>query len=262
ETQLLRKLSNTPLQIEVELMQTASHSARNTDLSHLESFYTTFDEIRGRFFDGMIVTGAPVERLDFTDVTYWKELTEIFEWAGTHVFSTLYICWAAQAGLYYHYNIPKHELVKKLSGVFPHRAVGKASPLLRGFDDQFWAPHSRYTEVRREDVARCPELEILAESSVAGVYIVATKNHRHVYVTGHSEYDADTLHNEYVRDLGKGIPVEMPVNYYRDDKPGKTPYVCWRSHAMLLFNNWLNYCVYQETPYNYVSNVKTGENHG
>ena len=251
ETQLLRKLSNSPLQVEVELLQTASHTSQNTDAGHLSSFYTTFDKIRHRKYDGMIITGAPVENLDFTDVDYWPELCEIMEWSKTHVHSTLHICWGAQAGLYYHYGIPKYSLDKKLFGVFPHTTTEakRKSPLFRGFDDVFYAPHSRYTENRIEDILAQPELELLAVSEQAGVFAVKSENNRRFFVTGHPEYDPDTLSREYFRDVDKGLDIDVPANYFPDDDPSKSPIVRWRSAAQLFYNNWLNYYVYQTTPY-------------
>ena len=251
ETQLLRKLSNSPLQVEVELLQTASHTSQNTDAGHLSSFYTTFDKIKHRKYDGMIITGAPVENLDFTDVDYWPELCEIMEWSKTHVHSTLHICWGAQAGLYYHYGIPKYSLDKKLFGVFPHTTTEakRKSPLFRGFDDVFYAPHSRYTENRIEDILAQPELELLAVSEQAGVFAVNSENNRRFFVTGHPEYDPDTLSREYFRDVDKGLDIDVPANYFPDDDPSKSPIVRWRSAAQLFYNNWLNYYVYQTTPY-------------
>ena len=251
ETQLLRKLSNSPLQVEVELLQTASHTSQNTDAGHLSSFYTTFDKIKHRKYDGMIITGAPVENLDFTDVDYWPELCEIMEWSKTHVHSTLHICWGAQAGLYYHYGIPKYSLDKKLFGVFPHTTTEakRKSPLFRGFDDVFYAPHSRYTENRIEDILAQPELELLAVSEQAGVFAVKSENNRRFFVTGHPEYDPDTLSREYFRDVDKGLDIDVPANYFPDDDPSKPPIVRWRSAAQLFYNNWLNYYVYQTTPY-------------
>ncbi len=250
ETQLLRLLSNTPLQVEVDLIQMSSHVSKNTSEEHLSAFYKEFSDIKNHKYDGMIITGAPVENIDFEDVDYWSELTEIMEWSKTHVTSTLHICWAAQAGLYYHYGIPKYPLEEKCSGVFLHKVRRTTAKLVRGFDNVFYAPHSRHTEVRAEDINKNKELEILADSEEAGVYIVKTKKGRQFFVMGHSEYDADTLNNEYVRDLGKGLNPKIPANYYTDNDPKKKPVVKWRSHAHLLFSNWLNYFVYQITPYN------------
>ncbi|MBR6312033.1 MAG: homoserine O-succinyltransferase [Oscillospiraceae bacterium] len=249
EIQLLRKLSNTPLQIEVEFLRTLSHDAKNTDAEHLEAFYTSFDSVRERRFDGMIITGAPVEQLDFDDVDYWPELCEIMDWTRTNVHSTLHICWGAQAGLYYHYGVKKYDLPKKLSGVYLHTMEKPLSPFFRGFNDEFFVPHSRYTEVRREDIEAVPELELMSTSPKAGVFAVKSENNRRIFITGHPEYDADTLALEYKRDLDKGINPDVPENYFTDDDPSKPPRVTWRSHAQLLYNNWLNYYVYQTTPY-------------
>ncbi len=250
ESQLMRLLSNTPLQVDVELLQMASHVSRNTSSHHLDSFYKTFDEISDNRYDGMIITGAPVELLDFEQVDYWKEITNIMEWSKTHVFSTIYICWAAQAGLYYHYGIPKYTLDQKMFGIFPHRAEVSNCQLLRGFDDIFNVPHSRNTEVRREDIERIPQLEILTSSEISGVHIVANKNGRQYFITGHSEYDRDTIANEYRRDVEKGIDIQIPYNYFPNDDPNNMPVFSWRCTANLMFSNWLNYCVYQKTPYN------------
>ena len=249
ETQLLRVLSNTPLQADVTLLHMESHLSKNTPATYLETFYKTFEEIRNEKFDGMIITGAPVERLDFEKVDYWDELCEIMAWSRKNVYSTLHICWGAQAGLYYHYGVPKHPLPQKISGIFRHRVLRPLHPLVRGFDDDFWAPHSRYTEVRREDIEKCPELEILTESDVAGVHLIAAKNGRQIFVTGHEEYDRNTLKEEYLRDVKKGLRPPMPRNYFPDDDPRQEPPFVWRSHAFLLFSNWLNYFVYQNTPY-------------
>ncbi|MCR4639128.1 homoserine O-succinyltransferase [Ruminococcus sp.] len=250
ESQLMRLLSNTPLQVDVELLQMASHVSRNTSSHHLASFYKTFDEICDNRYDGMIITGAPVELLDFEQVDYWKEITNIMEWSKTHVFSTIYICWAAQAGLYYHYGIPKYTLDHKMFGIFPHRAEVSNCQLLRGFDDIFYVPHSRNTEVRREDIERIPQLEILTSSEMSGVHIIANKNGRQYFITGHSEYDRDTIANEYRRDVEKGIDIQIPYNYFPNDDPNNMPVFSWRCTANLMFSNWLNYCVYQKTPYN------------
>lgn len=250
ETQLLRLLSNSPLQVEVDLIQMSSHISKNTSEEHLSAFYKEFADIKSHKYDGMIITGAPVENIDFAAVDYWKELTEIMEWSKTHVTSTLHICWAAQAGLYYHYGIPKYPLEEKCSGVFLHKVRRTTAKLVRGFDNVFYAPHSRHTEVRAEDIIKNKDLEILADSDEAGVYIVTTKKGRQIFVMGHSEYDGDTLKNEYVRDLGKGLAPKIPANYFMDNDPKKKPVVKWRSHAHLLFSNWLNYFVYQITPYN------------
>lgn len=249
ETQLLRKLSNSPLQVEVELLHTSSHVSQNTDAGHLSSFYTTFDDIRHKKYDGMIITGAPVENLDFADVDYWDELTEIMDWTRTNVFSTLHICWGAQAGLYHHYNIPKYSLGDKLFGVFPHTAVKKQSPLFRGFDDEFFVPHSRYTANHEADILAVPELELLATSPQAGVFAVKSEDNRRFFITGHPEYDPETLGLEYFRDVNKGLDIAPPANYFPDDDPKQEPIVRWRSAAQLFYTNWLNYYVYQSTPY-------------
>ena len=249
EIQLLRKLSNTPLQIEVEFLRTLSHDAKNTDAEHLEAFYTSFESVRGRRFDGMIITGAPVEQLDFFDVDYWPELCEIMDWTRENVHSTLHICWGAQAGLFHHYGVKKYDLPKKLSGVYLHTMEKPLSPFFRGFNDEFFVPHSRYTEVRREDIEAVPELELMSTSKQAGVFAVKSVDNRRIFITGHPEYDADTLALEYKRDLDKGINPSVPENYFIDDDPSKPPRVTWRSHAQLLYNNWLNYYVYQTTPY-------------
>ena len=249
ETQLSRLLGNTPLQIELELVRMKSHEAANTPQHHLLSFYKTFDDIRDERFDGMVITGAPVEQMPFEDVDYWPELCQIMAWSKTNVHSTLHICWGAQAGLYYHYGIDKQQLPKKLFGVFPHRVEYKRSILFRGFDDEFMVPHSRHTTVRREDIEKVDDLRILASSEEAGVYAVFTNMGRQIFITGHSEYDADTLRNEYLRDIAAGKPIEIPKNYFPDDDPTRQPLVRWRSSANLLFSNWLNYFVYQTTPY-------------
>ena len=249
ETQLSRLLGNSPLQVDLEFIHTKSHKSKNTSAEHLFAFYKTFDDIKDRTFDGMIITGAPVELLEFEQVEYWSELCGIMEWSKTHVHSTFHICWGAQAGLYYHYGIKKYPLEKKLFGVFPHRADYKRSILFRGFDDIFMVPHSRHTTVKTEDIKAVPELKILASSNEAGVYAVSTEKGRQIFITGHSEYDADTLKNEYFRDLEAGRPIEIPENYFPDNNPDNPPAVTWRSHANLLYSNWLNYFVYQTTPY-------------
>ncbi len=249
ETQLLRKLSNSPLQVEVELLQMASHTSQNTDADHLSSFYTTFDKIKDRKYDGMIITGAPVENYDFTDVDYWPELCRIMDWTTTHVHSTLHVCWGAQAGLFYHYGIPKYSLKEKLFGVFPHIALKKQSPLFRGFDDVFYIPHSRHTENHEEDIRKIPGLELLAVSEEAGVFAVKSEDNRRFFITGHPEYDPDTLSREYFRDVDKGLPIHVPMNYFPDDDPSRSPIVRWRSAGQLFYTNWLNYYVYQTTPY-------------
>ena len=249
ETQLSRVLGNTPLQVHLELMMISSHKSKNTPEEHLLSFYKTFEELKERKFDGMVITGAPVEHMEFEKVDYWDELVRIMEWSKTHVHSTFHICWAAQAGLYYHYGIQKHPLPEKLFGVYPHHADYKRAILLRGFDDTFWAPHSRHTTIRREDVEAQPGLKILASSDEAGVYIIMNKEGRQIFVTGHSEYDPDTLEREYLRDKNQGLPIHVPVNYYPNDDDTKPPVVRWRGHGNLLYSNWLNYFVYQTTPY-------------
>ena len=253
ETQLSRLLGNTPLQVNLELMHTTSHVAKNVSQEHLLSFYKSFDELKDRKFDGMVITGAPVEKMEFEQVDYWQELCQIMEWSKTHVHSTFHICWGAQAGLYYHYGVPKRELPEKLFGVYPHTADYKRAILLRGFDDMFWAPHSRHTTVMREDIEAVPELKILASSQQAGVYAVMTKGGRQIFVTGHSEYDPETLKNEYLRDKAQGLPISVPENYFPEDDDSQEPLVRWRSHANLLFSNWLNYFVYQTTPYDIMS---------
>lgn len=257
ETQLLRLLGNTPLQIEPDFLHMDSHTSKNTPEEHLSSFYKTFAEIKDNKYDGMIITGAPVENLEFEAVDYWEELTKIMDWSFHHVFSIFYICWGAQAGLYHHYGVPKYPLEKKLSGVFAHNPskVKKHRKIIKGFDDVFYVPHSRNTEVRQEDILKVKELDILATSKEAGVFLVASKNGRQFFLTGHAEYDALTLDSEYKRDLNKGMSIDMPKHYYKDDNPKKAPVVNWRSHANLLFSNWLNYYVYQSTPYD-LNNLK------
>ena len=249
ETQLSRMLGNTPLQVHLELMMLSTHKAKNTPEEHLLAFYKTFEELKDRKFDGMVITGAPVENMPFEQVNYWKELTEIMEWSKDHVHSTFHICWGAQAGLYYHYGIQKHPLKEKMFGVFKHKADYKHAILLRGFDDEFWAPHSRHTTIRREDIETTPGLKILASSDEAGVYIVMNKEGRQIFVTGHSEYDPDTLEREYLRDKYQGLPIQVPKNYYPNDDDSQPPIVRWRGHGNLLYSNWLNYFVYQTTPY-------------
>ncbi len=249
ETQILRLLSNTPLQVDIEFIQTATHKSKNTSQDHLIKFYKTFEDIKDQRFDGLIITGAPVEQMPYEDVDYWQEICEIMEWSKTNVFSTFHICWGAQAGLYYHYGIPKYPLDKKMFGIFPHKAEVTNNPLLRGFDETFYVPHSRHTEVRREDIEKVPVLKILTASEESGVHIIANQTNRQFFITGHSEYDRFTLKNEYFRDVEKGLPIEVPQNYFPYDDPSQPPRFIWRCHANLLFSNWLNYCVYQETPY-------------
>ena len=249
ETQLSRLLGNSPLQVDLTMIHTKSHQSKNTAPEHLFAFYQTFDDIKEQTFDGMIITGAPVENMPFEQVEYWEELCGIMEWSKTHVHSTFHICWGAQAGLYYHYGIDKQPLDKKLFGIFEHTADYKKSILLRGFDDKFMVPHSRHTTVRREDIEAVPQLKILASSEEAGVYIVSSEGGKQFFITGHSEYDAETLKNEYVRDVNEGKPIEIPKNYFPNNDPTLPPLVSWRSHANLLYSNWLNYFVYQTTPY-------------
>ena len=249
ENQLLRYLSNTPLQVEITLLNTESYTSQNTSVDHMKKFYSTFREIKNEKFDGLIITGAPVEKLPYEEVLYWTELKEIMEWSKSNVFSTVHICWGAQAGLYYHYNIPKYELKEKMFGVFKHVKCNRGIDLIRGLDDVFYAPHSRHTEVRREDIIKIPELEILSESEEAGVFIVANKDRRQVFITGHLEYERETLKEEYFRDINKGIQINMPKNYFYQDNPNNMPMVTWRGTASVVFSNWLNYCVYQNTPY-------------
>ena len=249
ETQLSRLLGNTPLQVNLELMHMSSHKSKNVSQEHLLNFYKSFDELKHRKFDGMVITGAPVEQMDFEDVDYWQELCEIMEWSKTNVHSTFHICWGAQAGLHYHYGVQKYPLEQKLFGVFEHEADYKRAILLRGFDDVFWAPHSRHTTILREDIEKIPGLKILASSKEAGVYAMMSKGGRQIFVTGHSEYDPETLNNEYVRDKNQGLEIEVPKNYFPNDDDTQAPIVRWRGHANLLFSNWLNYFVYQTTPY-------------
>lgn len=248
EIQLLRLLSNSAIQVDISLLCMQSHVSKNTCQSHLNTFYTTFSEIAEQFYDGMIITGAPVEQLAFEEVDYWREICQIMEWSKTHVFSTLHICWGAQAGLYFHYGVPKYPLEKKMFGIFPH-IVEKQAPLVHGFDEIFDVPHSRHTEIRREDINKVPELEILTSSPIAGVHIVANRNGRQYFITGHSEYTRTTLANEYFRDVEKGLPIDIPYHYFPNDDPAQQPVFTWRCHANLMFSNWLNYCVYQRTPY-------------
>ena len=257
ETQIARLIGNTPLQVELELLQTATHKSKNTSAEHMLAFYKTFDEVKHRKFDGLIITGAPVEQMEFEQVEYWQELCEIMEWSKTHVTSTFHICWGAQAGLYYHYGIKKYPLDKKLFGVFKHTRDYDRSMLLRGFDDEFWVPHSRHTTVKVEDVAKHPEIKIISTSPEAGLFLCATERGKQVFVTGHSEYDKDTLRKEYLRDKAAGINPKIPKNYFPCDDDTREPLISWRGHATLLFTNWLNYFVYQTTPYDI---KKIGEN--
>ena len=250
ENQLLRYLSNTPLQVEIKLLQTESYKPKHTSLEHMEKFYSGFNDIKDERFDGLVITGAPVEQLEFEDVMYWNELKEIMEWSKSNVYSTLHICWGAQAGLNYHYGIPKYQLEKKMFGVFKHFINDRNADLTRGLDDVFYAPHSRHTEVRREDIEKVEELDILSESEEAGIFIVANKNRRQVFISGHLEYERNTLSDEYFRDVNKGLNIEVPKNYFPDDNPSLEPMVTWRGSANVVFSNWLNYCVYQNTPYN------------
>ena len=250
ETDLIRLLSNTPLQLEISFMKLRSHTSKNTPIEHMMMFYRDFEMMRQEKFDGMIITGAPVEQLDFEEVNYWDEIKEIFDWARTHVTSTLYICWAAQAGLYYHYGIPKYPLEKKMFGIFPQHPLDTSLPIFRGFDDVFMMPHSRHTEIHREDILANSDLSLIAESPDCGVSMVMARNGREFYITGHLEYAPNTLDNEYKRDRGIRDDVELPKNYYLDDNPDNPPLVSWRAHANLLYANWINYYVYQETPYN------------
>lgn len=249
ETQLLRLMSNTPLQVDVEFMHPASHKSKNTSQNHINKFYKTFDEVKDNKYDGMIITGAPVELLNFEEVDYWDELCKIFEWTKTNVYSTFHICWGAQAGLYYHHGIPKYILKEKMFGVFPHKPLDLYHPILRGFDESFYVPHSRHTEIRFEDIALCKDLQVLTYSEQAGIHLVADLECRNFYATGHSEYDAGTLAREYFRDLDRGLDIKVPFNYFPDDDPANKPIVTWRNVGTLMFTNWLNYFVYQRTPY-------------
>ncbi|WP_372647540.1 homoserine O-succinyltransferase [Draconibacterium sp.] len=249
ETDLLRLLSNSPLQIEIDFLKIKGHTPKNTPSQHMSEFYDTFDELKNKKYDGMIITGAPVEQLDFEEVTYWDEMKEILDWAEHHVTSSLFICWAAQAALYHYYKVPKYPLDKKMFGVFEHHLSDNTLPIFRGFDDVFFIPHSRHTEIRREDIEKVDELQVISHSEEAGVSIVKAKNGRQLFITGHSEYSRNTLNGEYKRDMAKNLPIEIPRNYYPDNDPSKTPVMRWKSTANLLFSNWLNYYVYQETPY-------------
>ena len=250
ETDLIRILSNSPLQLEIQFMKVKAHTSKNTPIEHMKAFYRDFELMRNEKFDGMIITGAPVEHLDYHEVTYWDEISEIFAWARTHVTSTMYICWAAQAGLYYHYGVPKYPLPQKMFGIFPQYMSDNTLSIFRGFDDVFYMPHSRHTEIRKDDILMVPELTLIAESPMSGVSIVMAREGREIFITGHSEYSPNTLDTEYKRDLGKGLPIQKPYNYYKNDDPAQGPLVTWRAHGNLMFQNWLNYYVYQETPYN------------
>ncbi len=256
ELQLLRSLSNTPLQVDVVFITTSTHESKNTSMSHLNKFYEKFEDIKNRYFDGLIITGAPVEQMEYEEVDYWEELCEIFEWANDHVTSTLHLCWGAQAGLYYYYGLPKYMLPKKMFGVYKHHVMNRKVPLVRGFDDYFMAPHSRHTEVRAEDIRSVKELTILAESEEAGVFLAIADAGKRIFVMGHPEYDRITLDKEYKRDKEKGLPIEMPVNYYPDDDETKKPNLQWRSHGNILYSNWLNYYVYQNTPYEFIDTAE------
>lgn len=249
ETDLIRLLSNSPLQLDIQFMKVKAHTSKNTPVEHMQAFYHDFEKMADEKFDGMIITGAPVEHLEYEQVNYWEEVSGIFDWARTHVTSTLYICWAAQAGLYHHYGVPKYALPEKMFGIFPQTPLCLSLPIFRGFDDVFYMPHSRHTELRREDILAVPELSLIAESPQSGVGMVMARGGREIFITGHSEYSPYTLDTEYKRDLGKGLPIKMPLNYYRNDDPSQPPLVTWRAHGNLLFQNWLNYYVYQETPY-------------
>lgn len=255
ETQILRSLSNTPLQIEITLVQTSSYTGKNTSQEHLTEFYKTFDDIKEENFDGFIITGAPVEHLEYTEVDYWDELCAIMEWTKTHVHSTFHICWAAQAALFYHYGVPKHKLPEKMFGVFKHRMLTPKSRLFRGFDSEFWVPHSRHTEIRARDIEKVSGLKVMAVSDEAGVYAVCSEDSKQFFITGHSEYDAETLDTEYRRDLAKGMNPKIPRHYYPDDDPANPPVMNWRAHSTLLYTNWLNYFVYQTTPFDISENI-------
>lgn len=249
ETDLIRLLSNSPLQLDIQFMKVKAHTSKNTPVEHMQAFYRDFEKMADEKFDGMIITGAPVEHLEYEQVNYWEEVSGIFDWARTHVTSTLYICWAAQAGLYHHYGVPKYALPEKMFGIFPQTPLCPSLPIFRGFDDVFYMPHSRHTELHREDILAVPELSLIVESPQSGVGMVMARGGREIFITGHSEYSPYTLDTEYKRDLGKGLPIKMPLNYYRNDDPSQPPLVTWRAHGNLLFQNWLNYYVYQETPY-------------
>jgi len=255
ETDFIRLLSNSPLQIELDFLKISCHTPKNTPIEHMEEFYKDFDTIANDYYDGMIITGAPVELMEYEDVNYWNEVTQIFNWARNHVTSTLYICWAAQAGLYHFHGVPKYELPSKMFGVFKHTLNDSSNPIFRGFDDEFFVPHSRHTEIRKEDILKVPELTLLSESNESGVYMVMARGGREFFITGHSEYSPNTLNEEYMRDKAKGMDIEVPHNYYRNDDPAQGPLVRWRGHANLLFTNWLNYFVYQETPF-HIEDIK------
>lgn len=259
ETDLVRLLSNSPLQIELDFLKIKGHISKNTSAEHMDTFYSTFDDIRQDYYDGMIITGAPVEMMRFEEVTYWKEIQQIFDWAHTHVTSTLYICWAAQAGLYHFHNVPKYDLEAKMFGIFKHQLNESTNPIFRGFDDEFYVPHSRHTEVRREDILNISDLTLLSESEDSGVYMVMARAGREFFITGHSEYSPYTLDEEYKRDISKGLDIAIPANYYKNDNPAQAPVVRWRGHANLLFTNWLNYFVYQATPYKREEIAKLGD---
>ena len=250
ENQIARLLANGPLQVQLTLLKTATHDAAHVSETHMQEFYRTFDDIKQERYDGMIITGAPIETIDFEEVDYWDEMCEILDWTKSHVYSTIHVCWGAQASLYHHYGIRKRTLPEKMFGVFRHKVVRRDNPLVRGFDDVFYAPHSRHTEIIEEDVRNCPALRVLARSDVAGLYLLSTENGRQIFVTGHPEYDKYTLDSEYKRDLSMGRKIALPANYYKDDDPGNDPIFRWRSHAFLLYHNWMNYYVYQDTPYN------------
>ncbi len=250
ETHLLRQLANTPLQIEIQLLHTKTYLSKNTPEDHLNEFYKTFDDIKDQKFDGLIITGAPVEQIDFEEVVYWEEMKHIMDWAKTNVTAKLYICWAAQAGLYHYYGVPKYPLPKKMFGVFEHNVNVPTLPIVRGFDEVFFAPHSRHTEIQRDDILKVPQLQIVSESDEAGVYIVANEEFAEIFVTGHSEYEAQTLNGEYRRDVAKGLEIDIPRNYFKNNNPENEPVVRWKSHASLLYANWINYYVYQRTPFN------------
>lgn len=254
ELQILRSLSNTPIQVNVTFITTSTHEAKHTSISHLNQFYQSFDDIRDKYYDGLIITGAPVELMEYEEVDYWREICSIMEWSKEHAFSTLHLCWGAQAGLYYHYGIDKHVLPQKKFGVYEHRVMNRKVPLVRGFDDSFYAPHSRHTEVAKEDILNHPELTILAESEEAGVFLVMDQDGKKIFVMGHPEYDRYTLHNEYIRDKQKGLNIEKPMNYYPEDDESQKPLLQWRSHGNILYSNWLNYYVYQDVPYEFINN--------